>query len=131
LKTANLEVTQVAEALENTRHNLPVKGAKVDDNIETILEQNLKPINGMAGKAAINKDIKHKVNKNLDKLGSSLEITSSASRSCSDSLNNLKTEALKETSLKLSQIQLTAPDEDHDLTDNLLKIPPEPKLIEF
>lgn len=124
MKRLNSEVNQVAQALENCRHNLPIVGVTVDD-IEPVFRQNLPKLSRMAEKAEKNE--KKEFLEGLETLLSSVEMSAESSKNCAKSLKELKSEALNEASMKLSLLQAA---QNEDIED-LLVIPPEPKLIEF
>ena len=132
LKTFKLEVKSVAEALENTMHQLPVEGASVDSKkLEEILVQHTEKLNKFKSSKQCERS-KNELIELLEKFHKNLEISKSTSEKCNESLKSLRTETLKAESFKISQQQIEEGSVDADsLIDSLMSIPPEPTLIDI
>ena len=126
MKNTKIAAKEICDALEHTQHELPVEGAKVDD-IESILSK--RSLETLAQNAQVNQEAKEQVTKLLQNLVSSLQLSKTSTHECQNSLSDLKSEALKETSRQLSQNANN--DTIEDILENMITIPAEPKLIEF
>jgi len=124
------EVKDVVRALENTRHTLPIEGTKAD-NIESSLAQAMPKLDKMSESSKIHEKSKEEMVSLLQKLNSSLEISRENSHESQQNLKQLKSQALKEASMKLSLKQIEDPNKIDNLVDTLITVPPKPKLIDF
>lgn len=124
------EVKDVVRALENTRHTLPIEGTKAD-NIESSLAQAMPKLDKMSECSKIHEKSKEEMVSLLQKLNSSLEISRENSHESQKNLKQLKSQALKEASMKLSLKQIEDPNKIDNLVDTLITVPPKPKLIDF
>ncbi len=122
------QVEQVANALVNTRHNLPVKGARVDPGgVSATLDKNLDRLDCQAIAAKVKSEEKEQLNDGLEELIANLATTEKATTKYKSTSRKARYAALQEASLSLSQLQL----DQGQPEDLLLNLPPEPKLIEF
>ena len=127
MKTVKLDAKQVANALEDTRHSLPVEGTKAGD-IAPFLEEALPKFKEMAENAKKNQGAKQQVLQKLQKLQSSLEISHATSKQCQVHLDKKKSQALKEASMKLSLQQANGGlQELNEMIDNILSLPSKPE----
>ena len=124
------EVKDVVRALENTRHTLPIEGTKAD-NIESSLAQAMPKLDKMSESSKIHEKSKEEMVSLLQKLNSSLEISRENSHESQQNLKELKSQALKEASMKLSLKQIEDPNKIDNLVDTLITVPAKPKLIDF
>ena len=125
LSTVKDYAKEVYEALENKRHTLPIEGTKCKDStLVTVLCQEMPKLNKMA---KIDNSEKKKALEKLEKLQSSLEITKEISEENKKLLKKAKSQALKEASIKLS-LKMA---ESEQTNEELLPMPPAPKLIDF
>jgi len=124
------EVKDVVRALENTRHTLPIEGTKAD-NIESSLAQAMPKLDKMSESSKIHEKSKEEMVSLLQKLNSSLEISRENSHESQQNLKQLKSQALKEASMKLSLKQIEDPNKIDNLVDTLITVPAKPKLIDF
>jgi len=124
------EVKDVVQALENTRHTLPIEGTKAND-IESSLAQAMPKLKKMSDDSKIHEKDKEEMVTLLQKLHSSLEISKENSNESQKSLQQLKSQALKEASMKLSLKQIEDQGKVENLIENLITVPAEPKLIDF
>ena len=127
MKTVKIAAKEIANALEHTQHELPVEGAKVDD-IEPLLSK--RSLASLAQNGQVNQEAKEQVTSLLQDLVTSLKLSKESAQACQNSLADLKSETLKETSRQLSQNAVGTTD-IQDIADSMIVLPPEPKLIEF
>lgn len=127
MKTVKIAAKEISNALEHTQHELPVEGAKVDD-IEPLLSK--RSLASLAQNGQVNQEAKEQVTSLLQDLVTSLKLSKESAQACQNSLADLKSETLKETSRQLSQNAVGTTD-IQDIADSMIVLPPEPKLIEF
>ena len=130
IKKLKAEAKDVLQALENTRHTLPVEGTKVD-KIESSLAQAMPKLNKMGQNSKLNEQNKEELVSLLQKLNSSLEISRENSHESQQNLKQLKSQALKEASMKLSLKQIEDDNKIESLIENLITMPAQTKLIDF
>ena len=126
MKSVKIAAKEISDALEHTQHELPVEGTKVDD-IEPLLCQ--RSLASLAGSGQGNQEAKEQVTSLLRDLVTSLQLSKASAKECQNSLADLKSETMKETSRQLSQ-RANASDVQ-ELAESMIVLPPEPKLIDF
>ena len=131
LKIVKNEIKTVAQSLENTMHQMPVEGAKVDGiSLEKVLNEHINRIEKLKPVPKV-EETKKDLIENLEKLSKNLEISKESSVKCQESLKNLRTETLRKKSYEISQKQVEELVNVDDLIQSVMSIPPEPKLIDF
>ena len=125
VKNLNSIAKEIYQAMENTRHTLPIEGTNVDNDLAKVLKNGLSQIEKMVH---VEKSSKMAVVEELQKLMKSLEISLGNSEEAKSMISKAKSEALREASMKLS---LRMAEENQNEDSNLIELPPLPKLIDF
>lgn len=131
MKMLKKEATIVAEALENTMHQLPVHGAKADvKNLECILTENVKTLS-QNKPSVTDENEKKELIQRLEKLHKNLDISKSTFDKCQESLKSLRTETLREKSVQISKIQTEETVDIDEMINSVMPFPSDPKLIDI
>lgn len=131
MKAIKPDLNRLVDALEQKRHHLVVEGTKVDDNVEATMEKWLPQLDKMAADANKNMPQLEKLLEVTKKYEDCLEVCKSTGKEAEENMKTLKSKALKQASMKLSLQQIENKTSIDDMIENLVTLPPEPKLIDF
>ena len=127
MKSLKVGLNEIIKGLESRRQTLPILGTKIAE-IEPVLTQ--RNLAQMSQNCQKNLEKKAQMVESLQKFSSSLQICTEKVNETQDKMEILKRKVLQEESMKLS-LEQAANDDLKDLIDNLVCLPPEPKLIDI